>query len=55
MILFGAYLYRRLSRRRESRGEPALLPPGVPSLTRMLAEELLILGHRLRRFLSVRG
>ncbi len=50
MILFGgAYLYRRLSRRRQSRGEPAPLRPGVPSLTRMVLEELFLLLKRLRR------
>ncbi len=46
MILFGAFVYRRLSRRRESRGNAARLPPGVPGLTRMLLEELVQLMKR---------
>lgn len=49
MILFGAYLYRQLSRRRRSSGVGASVSPGTPGLVRMLMEELLLLLKRLRR------
>lgn len=46
MIFFGAYLYRQLSRRRAARGKAPPLPPGVPGLSRMLVEELVLLFKR---------
>ena len=50
MLFFGAYRYRQLSLRRAARGKAAPLPAGVPGLSRMLVEELVLpIKRRPRR------
>ncbi|MDP9072221.1 MAG: hypothetical protein M3N68_13260 [Actinomycetota bacterium] len=46
MILFAAYLQRRLRRRRAARGVPPR-PAGSPGLARMIFDEVVVLMRRL--------